>query len=129
MLDKLKFWKKDDDLRFEDSSLSKEPGLSSDPAQQPHDFNPSDPMSSPIPQTAALGQQPFAATPGQQPFSSPAPFPQQQPANDSRELELVVAKLDALKVTLESINQRLTTLERIAQQSDDSYDEYRKRTW
>ena len=120
MLGKIKFWKKDDfDFNSSDSNLGNAIG-SQAPSQQ--GFNPSDPLATPLPQTQALGENPFASS------QQPAAFA--QPVNTTgRELDLVVAKLDALKLTLENINQRLTNLERIAQQSDESYDEYRKRSW
>ena len=120
MLGKLKFWKKDDDFDFDNDALGQEPSFqphSGNPQDQSvprQDFNPSEPLASPIPQASSFNQQ--------QSF-------QQSPQNSNRELELVVAKLDALRVTLESMNQRLANLERIAQQSDDSYTEYRKKTW
>ena len=119
MFGKLMFWKHDD-FDFDNDSLSKEPSFSSQPTNQQSQsgFNPSDPLSSPIPQSPSFNPQPFP--PQQTPL-------QQQSTN--RDLELVAAKLDALRVTLESMNQRLTNLERIAQQSDDSYETYRKRTW
>jgi len=61
-------------------------------------------------------QQPFAAAPMQPPQPT-----QKDYAKDK--FEIVSAKLDSIRYTLESINQRLTSLERLA------YGEHEKKKW
>ena len=55
--------------------------------------------------------------PAQQPFQSPSFNPMQQPSHDiitSKNLEVVSSKIDALSAQLDSMNQRLQNIERIA---------------
>ncbi|MBI2657369.1 hypothetical protein HYX08_01595 [Candidatus Woesearchaeota archaeon] len=114
---KLAFWKKKDDL----DDLGKDLGLGKD-----FDFStgPSPDLGMGI---EAPGQQPMQKYPSfqQQPGfqSQPAyqPQPSLQPSynsNDnyiaSKNLEVISSKLDALRATMESINQRLANIEAIA---------------
>ena len=63
------------------------------------------PMQQPLGQTMPM-QQPFAA-----PVQPPAPT---QKDYSNNKFEVVSAKLDSIRYTLESINQRLTNIERVA---------------
>ncbi len=115
---KLAFWKKKDDIDDigKDLGLDKELGLDMGTGPSPELGMGIEPQQ----------QQPFQKYPSyQQPgFQAPsAPsFPgfQQQPSlsNDSyiasKNLEVISSKLDALRVSIESINQRLANIEAIA---------------
>ncbi len=60
------------------------------------------------------------------PRAYPQPYSQQpQYYGANRDLDLVVAKLDALRATLENINQRLANLERVAYGEEET----RRRGW
>lgn len=108
ILDKVKFWKKDD-LGLGD--LGGLPG-----GDQFEGLN------TEVPADPNLGQ---GAVPAQDPRFPPQPqsfqsqqqyqsqnYPQSSAGNNSN--EVISAKLDALKANLESINQRLANIERIA---------------
>jgi hypothetical protein len=61
--------------------------------------------------------QSYPSIPTFTPPSMPEPHHQiQRPAPQNRELELVEAKLDAIKSTLDSVNQRLENIERLAKE-------------
>ena len=113
---KLAFWKKKDDIDDigKDLGLDKELGLDMGTGPSPELGMGIEPQQQ---------QQPFQKYPSyQQPgFQAPsAPsFPGfQQPSNDSyiasKNLEVISSKLDALRVSLDSINQRLANIEAIA---------------
>ncbi|NQV91806.1 hypothetical protein HQ489_05010 [Candidatus Woesearchaeota archaeon] len=129
VLNKMMFWKKDDDLDF-DSALDKEMdpsslppsdnlGLDKDPMgleeKSPFDY-PAQPTATnpyvPRQQASPYGQQPQQAfsAPGQS-LQRPA-FQQMPPQNN--ELDLISSKLDTIKAQLSSIEQRLVNLERAA---------------
>lgn len=144
VMDKLAFWKKKDDFDFGKdlggdlglgdlgSDLGKsphhaattppDPGLGPSthhPAHQAHGLNSHDLG---MPEDTGLGGLGKTAPPSsnpvpmQQPFGSPPIQPQQPTEKDyaKDKFELVSAKLDSIRYTLESINQRLTNLERMA---------------
>ncbi len=77
-----------------------------------------------------LGQQPPTQPPGkpvpmQQPFGAPIQPPQPTERDFKNEkFEVVSAKLDSIRYTLDSINQRLANLERVAYGEHD-----KKRGW
>jgi hypothetical protein len=86
---------------------------------------------SPIPSSVPPGPQappgpPGQLSPMQQPFGSPvqtqAPK-HPEPSYGNTQLEVVSAKLDSIRYTLESINQRLSSIERVA------YGEHEKKRW
>ena len=127
MFDKLKFWKKKDN--FDDLSSIK---IDTEPMMGHSQFGQSaqDPYA---PQGNAFGQQ--TNTFGQQNSNFAV---QQVPGSTNsargagggrieKDLEIISAKLDALKSSLESINPRLTNIERIAQ--TDQQQTGHKRTW
>lgn len=147
-LDKLMFWKKSDDLGIPegpkpdlgfDSGLGRdmEPGRDSglgfsspDLGGFPGSFE-EPPAARPGFEQNAFAQQ-HIQTFQQQPFQQP-PFqqPMQQPQQSTNEyiisknIEVLSSKLDALRVGIESINQRLAHLERIA----SGEHEERRRSW
>ena len=123
LLSKVAFWKKKDNL----DDLSKDLGLDKDLGK---DFG-LDLSTGPSPDLGmgidtSQTQQPFQKYPSfQQPGFQPQPsfqaqsFQQPSPStNDSyiasKNLEVISSKLDALKATLESVNQRLANIEAIA---------------
>ncbi|MBI2659557.1 hypothetical protein HYX07_00155 [Candidatus Woesearchaeota archaeon] len=127
--DKLAFWKKKDDLGDfgKDLGLDKDLGLGMDTGPSP-DLG----MGLEQPQ-----QQPFQKYPSFQQNNFPQPSFQQQPAFqasqqpssesyiNSKNLEVISSKLDALRATMESINQRLANIEAIARGEQE--DNRRKR--
>ncbi len=130
LLDKIMFWKEDEDLPSEAPPLGLEKdnlGLGLDQQQTGTGPTPSVPpeqefekpgvSTPPQFQQQQFQQQPrqqqqFQQQPRQQ---QPQQYPQQQ--TSSKDLELISAKLDALKSSLDSMNQRLANLERLARTS------------
>lgn len=128
IFDKLAFWKKKDDL-----DLGKDFGadLGLGPANQPMGSDlgtPSQGMQRDLglpsrdigmPEDTGFGamgatQPPGQPSPMQQPFGAPVQPQQPTEREKSDKFEVVSAKLDSIRYTLESINQRLANLERIA---------------
>jgi len=124
LLGKLKFWKRDKDFAATDPfSAGKDPfgggkdpfgGLGTMPGSSPPgDFgapamNDSFPPSG-FPQQPSFNQGSFAPGPS---FS---PQPVFAPSRESgTDMQVISAKLDAIRATLDSINQRVANLERVA---------------
>ncbi len=117
---KLAFWKKKDDLDDlgKDLGIDKELGLDMGQGPSP------DLGMGLEPQT----QQPYQKYPSFQQNQNFQPAFQQQPSYNSsdgyinsKNLEVISSKLDALRASLESVNQRLATIEAIARgEQDDS---------
>ena len=89
-LDKLKFWKKEEPMV---PPLEPRPmsGFSEEPSFQPESFHPSSSTS---------------------PFGMP-------PQGSSREMDLILSKLDTIRALLASMEQRLSNLEKIACQEEE----------
>ena len=115
---KLAFWKKKDDLGDigKDFGLDKDLGLDINAGPSP-DLG--------IGLETSQTQQPFQKYPSfqqqqnfQPSFQASQPYQQPSLSNDgyiaSKNLEVISSKLDALRVSLESINQRLANIEAIA---------------
>ncbi|MEM3126519.1 MAG: hypothetical protein QW331_00415 [Candidatus Woesearchaeota archaeon] len=102
ILDKLMFWKKKDELPDIE-------GLSTSPSALPEEerFG----RGYEMPEHPVFGG---SQPPSQQFREFQQQFPQ-QPARD-RDMEIISAKLDAIKANVESISQRLERLERLAMQ-------------
>lgn len=143
MFEKLMFWKKKDDF----SELDKDFGLGNEMSLGP-DLNSTQP--------ASFGQDNFGLEAGHadniQPFNAPMarpqtypqqPMVQQQPfqmqqapqypptQQDSivgKNIEIISYKLDAIKSSIDSINQRIANLEKIAYQTE-SFDQPGRRGW
>ena len=128
IFDKLAFWKKKEDfgdfdkdfgadLGLEagdmgpDLGLPRQPGMGRD-LGMPEDTGFGS-MGREYPQRSM--QPPGQPLPMQQPFGAPIQPAQPSEYDYSRDkFEIVSAKLDSIRYTLESINQRLTNLERVA---------------
>ncbi|HLC50358.1 MAG TPA: hypothetical protein VJI97_02925 [Candidatus Nanoarchaeia archaeon] len=119
---KLAFWKKKDDF----SDIGKDLGLDKDLGMDIGNQGPSPDlgMGLEMPPT----QQPFQKYPSFQPSQNFPSQPSFQPSmqnNDSyinsKNLEVISSKLDAVKASLDAINQRLVNLEGIARgEQEDS---------
>ncbi len=125
ILDKLKFWKKDDsfaELNKQLETLKKE-----SPQQAPEGFGTPDPlmhsMDSGIPyehpdeqnySNVGYGLEPPEEKSLFQRSSAPVSAPMDSPRDTSMhaQMELIAAKLDTIRVSLESINHRLVAVER-----------------
>ncbi len=115
---KLKFWKKGDDLPFGDELA------------MPKSAFPQDELGLQSPGLPQMQQMPISEPRmdnfREAPRAYPQPYPQQpQYYGANRDLDLVVAKLDALRATLENINQRLANLERVAYGEEET----RRKGW
>tara|TARA_Y100000310_G_C20145421_1_gene562206 strand:+ start:169 stop:555 length:387 start_codon:yes stop_codon:yes gene_type:complete len=111
------FWKKDDDFDFK--SISNDP-LGSTPMHEDMGGIKKDPFS----------QDPLASKPPSQTnFSQPAPPPPEdslkpdafnkaRQESSSRDLELISSKLDTIKALLQSLDSRVSDIERIAKQEE-----------
>ncbi len=129
--DKLKFWKK----RTTPSEAGFDLGLPppESPFAQPQPAFPGmEPQEFGQQQAQAFAAQypPYVPVSEQPAFPSSAKvsFPQQQaplpyPSPVEKDIEVISAKLDSIRATLESINQRLQNIERIA------YSEQKRREW
>jgi len=138
---KLAFWKKKDDLglgkdfgadlglgpmepKGPDLGLPKQPGMQRDLGLDQN-------MNLGMPEDTGFGGMPQATQPPGQPSPMQQPFgaPMQPPQPTERDyqndkFEVVSAKLDSIRYTLDSINQRIANLERLA------YGEHeKKRGW
>jgi hypothetical protein len=140
-LDKLAFWKKKDDFDLgkdfgADLGLGQPgtPDLGPSPYAPPNaglDQN----MNIGMPPDTGFGnmgqappqkqmQPPGQPAPMQQPFGAPMqPTKPTEHDHSNDKFEVVSAKLDSIRYTLESINQRLANLERVA------YGEHEKKKW
>lgn len=104
ILDKVMFWKKKKEFgELKEAPLPGEEELKF--GEEPREFRPPEEFEV-KPTAPPLGMQQAAG------------------ADISKDFEILSAKLDAVKASLESINQRLANLERIASES-----EKKKRTW
>lgn len=128
-LDKLMFWKKKEEPFGADLGLGRDIGLGGRDIGLGHDLGLGKEDLGLPPQTQFPPQQPM---PFQQPYQYPQyqqpspmiptpPSPQQEIVG--KDIEIISSKIDALRATLESINQRLANLERVA------YSEEKRRRW
>ena len=136
MFDKLKFWKSKDE--FDDFGLGDDPALPPlddqhppsgqslglppsqdfDLAEQPQFGQQRQPPAIPAPrqqmQPASYSPQSFPAA---QTFSPPSYQPQQQQYQvgmTSRDIDVVIAKLDSIRLQIEALSQRLANIEQSA---------------
>lgn len=146
-LDKLMFWKKKDDLGPDignfgaDGSLGTGPNMglnAADPGMGGQNAGlPNQDLSLPKlePQfgqqmpASQFGQAPqnFPGAAGPPGFQQATPMMPQQPAPNTmvgKDIEVVSAKLDSLRATLDAINQRLANIERIAM-----HDQEKRKGW
>lgn len=127
----LKFWKKKDDLGLPGGN---DLGLGGMPSDDPGFGQPPGmdmPSESPMPDSLTPSSQGFGhqATPNLSHHQENPQFQQAMPVQekDGRETELILAKLDSIKSELDSINQRLMRLERIAESSGSDVPQPSKR--
>lgn len=114
ILNKLLFWRRDDDLDFDklaDEQLKT--GIRDDPLGLNQDIEERSPFpeQEPIRPTAPRGS-PYKQTTFQQ-AQPPAAFAQSA-ENITKDLELISSKLDTIKAMLSSLDQRTANLERAA---------------
>ena len=113
LMDKLKFWKKEEPL-----DIGKYPALEAAPNAEHPELGPPPSMTTPPEPLQELGAAP-PPPPGHtpapkaldQPLSSPITAPMQS-APQGSELQVVNAKLDTLKILLENINAKIDRLEK-----------------
>ena len=112
ILNKLMFWKHDDELDFDTlANESLKTGIKDDPLDLNHDIEERSPFpEEPIKPVTVRGT-PYKQTTYQQP-QSPATFSQTE--NMQKDLELISSKLDTIKAMLSSLDQRTANLERAA---------------
>ncbi len=118
----LKFWKKKDDLGLgadepgmEDTPMPPDLGL----GQNPPGFGAGE-FAEPFPEKNI--HQPNSNFPKEQPFTpdfNQPPRHEYSQQSNAKDFEVVIARLDAVKSQLESINQRLMRLEMLAERSSD----------
>lgn len=129
LLDKVKFWKKDEpsfgDIKMDAPIGELNPPMGASPADSTAGLGgtgslggfdstsgfgspPQDDFGLPPP---GLSHQPMQPQPLSRPVS---PMVRQVPSSDilSKDIEIISSKLDALRATLEAINQRLSNIER-----------------
>ena len=112
LFDNLPFGKKKTDMSLEAPDL----GLGV-PEQPPTDF-----YGAPQQPPPAYGQTYGQSYGAPESFQSQQTYQQQGISSTSRDLELISAKLDVLKATIDTMNQRLAAMERY-------FEEGRRRTW
>ncbi|MAG91050.1 hypothetical protein CMO83_00065 [Candidatus Woesearchaeota archaeon] len=126
LLGKLAFWKKSDDL----GDIGKDLGLDKDLGMGQPGLDAGQGPSPDLGMGLDQGPQaqPFQKYPSFQPqpgFQQAPSFQPPAPSNDnyinSKNMEVISSKLDALRVSLDSINQRLSNIEAIARgEQEDS---------
>ncbi|PIN69498.1 hypothetical protein COV93_05210 [Candidatus Woesearchaeota archaeon CG11_big_fil_rev_8_21_14_0_20_43_8] len=139
MFDKLKFWKKKDDFAgLSDININTGMGQTDPYGGHQQSFG-HDPYGQPRHDPYSQQQGNQFGQPHSDPFGSNQQNFDVHPVQGStnfaggagggnmeKDLEIISAKLDALKSALESINQRLAHIEHIASQDDP---QQRKKTW
>ena len=130
LLDKLAFWRKKDE--FDLGDLGPMPGEKQMPgmdtsafekelSSEPGGFPGEEPSAFPRTTPSDIPEEPagpaFGAPPGPLTRQS-APQRPMQMYGQNRDIELLSAKLDAIRAMLENINQRLEKIERLARSSE-----------
>jgi hypothetical protein len=129
MLDKLKFWKKKDTLDFTDPFAGHDTSLGggnlgSDPMGLPQSTIPGLQQEQPDQEYPSFGMKPPSHENASASFSSPQSSPtyatESTPMGPDvrKDIELLSAKMDTIKVMLEHLNHRLDNLERMAENQD-----------
>jgi hypothetical protein len=118
ILDKIKFWKKDEDEfgfdDFSDKTMQQSippdnTGFSKDPIPGQTEKSPFDQPST----EESLSPPNFGEV--QKPISTPtAPAPPSVPQSSQRDIELINSKLDTIKALLASMDQRMSNIEKAA---------------
>ena len=123
-IDKLMFWKKKDE--FSDIGLGEKDTLGKDLAfgddfnlgTQPSAFGQPQQPQQPAPPTSYPQQPSFQPQPVQPQFQPPRYETPQQDMT-AKNIEVISSKIDALRASVESVNQRLANLEAIARGEED----------
>jgi hypothetical protein len=131
ILDKLLPWKRKDDLALNDniamggfnSGYPSDPGMGGMQGMPGMAMDPNQGMSPYSPPYPSMGQ-PLGGFPQPQQPGVEA-FQRERNYAAGKDIEVVSAKLDAIKAALETLNQRLGTIERWIQSDQD----FRKRGW
>lgn len=114
---KLAFWKRKDDLDDlgKDLGLDKDLGLGMGPSPDlGMGMEPSQQPMQPFQKYPSFQQQPSFQPQSFQPQTFQQPSYSNEDFMTSKNLEVISSKLDALRATMESINQRLANIEAIA---------------
>ena len=127
ILDKVMFWRKRDD--FSDLGLNEKQPFGNDNLAFGNDFGMGSGMGQPgMGQSQGFGQQPSPNMGFSQPAYPQPSYPSYQPSRyepqqdmASKNLEIISSKLDALRASIESLNQRLANLEAIARGEEDKH--------
>lgn len=133
ILDKLPWRKKEDDFDFSKDlggDLGDAGGFGQSGMGQNSQFGNQDPLGpsfapDPSMESPQMGQQPSQQRSYNYPGSAPVPGQNRQAYQEydeapSRDVELILAKLDAIKAELDSVHQRVRKLEQIADGSQSS---------
>ena len=131
ILDKLMFWKRKDE--FSEIGLGDKDPFGKNNLAFGDDFGMGQGAEQPGFGQQSFGQQPryqqqFPQAPSQQPSFSPQQFQQYQPPRydysqqdmASKNIEIVSSKIDAMRASLDSINQRLANIEALARGEDET---------
>ena len=131
ILDKLMFWKKEDE--FADIGLGDKdnlpfgdqfgappgganpPGLGPTPGMDEGGMGPGPSPAGPTPPQPSM---PSFSPPSQPQYQQPPSYAPQQEL-ESKNLEVISSKLDAIRASIESLNQRLANLEAIAKGEEE----------
>lgn len=124
ILGKIMFWKKKDD--FSDLGLDQKRPFGNDALAFGSDFSMGSALGQPgMGQSQGFSQQPSPSMGFPQPAypqpSYPGYQPRYEPQQDmtSKNLEIISSKLDVLRASIESLNQRLANLEAIARGDEE----------
>jgi hypothetical protein len=160
IMDKVKFWKKDDDFDF-DKDLGPPPGGDLGPGDPPPsdkgvnipsletaDSDPlgglgkkddlglpkteyTDPSMAKLDSPTPGPSHPFQEGPKEPPITAAPPQPQapQFDAMADKNMEVISAKLDMLRVTMEAINAKLDNLSRVAQRNEEHTTDNFRKSW
>ncbi len=112
-LDKVKFWKREDDFDFD--KIAQRELKSGDLAETPDILNTPPPgfeEKSVFDELSETAPSRFAATPQPRSPSPRESFSSQGVTGPNRDLELINSKLDTIKALLASLEQRLASIER-----------------
>ena len=105
IMDKVLFWRHKDPEFDKPADLGLGQNLGLDiPKQQAPDVSQPHPMAGKMSEPEPLMSQPMQQ------------YPQQPVISQNRDMELIAAKLDALKAMMENINHRLENIERMAKE-------------
>ncbi len=107
VLDKLKFWKKKSPLEELESELKTDsPGVEPfDFGSEQHGFGTTSTSMSEIPEPPAFSSQPDPVL--QRPMSY-------QPPDNSKDIQIILSKLDAIQARMENMDRRLQIIEEVA---------------